>query len=157
MSQDHAKEMKAKAWGSHPVVTIERSASVASAARRMREKHVGGIVVVDQFDDGEIPVGVVTDRDLVIECLAEGLDPNETKVEDIMSDDIITANETSTPESVIHLMQSNGIRRIPLINDRHFLTAIVTLDDLLERDGDGLKDLRSLPKLQRNWERNIRA
>ena len=104
---------------------------VTDAARLMRDKHVGDVVVVDDPQDERIPLGLVTDRDIVVGVLAQGLDPAGTTVMSIMRKPVVIASETEDSADVLTRMRTNGVRRLPVVNGRGGLVGIVTLDDLL--------------------------
>jgi len=99
----------------------------------MRIKHVGDLVVVEDPDGDRIPLGVVTDRDLVIEVLAKGLDPAKTQLKDIMRTPVVVATETEDSTQAIERMRMHGVRRIPVVGEGGALKGIVTLDDLLRQ------------------------
>ena len=121
------------------VVTVTRESSVTEAARMMRERHIGCVVVIESAASG-YPVGIVTDRDLVVEVLAAGIDPVAVTVGDIMSMPLVTARDDGDPLRTLKVMRIRGIRRIPLVDEEGRLTGIAALDDLLEVAGDALFD-----------------
>ena len=112
-------------------VTPEKS--VLEATWAMRENHVGDLVVVEQADDGRrIPIGMLTDRDIVINLIAEGArDLKAERVGEVMSEEIIVAKHDDTAEDALATMEANGIRRLPVVADDGDLFGIVTLDDML--------------------------
>ncbi len=111
------------------VVVTDRNATVMAAARLMRDNHVGAVVVVG--DDSGRPVGIVTDRDMVVEVLACGLDPETILVEDIMLESLHTVSEREGVFTTIRLMREHGVRRLPVVNDTGELEGIISLDDLI--------------------------
>lgn len=114
------------------VATITPDESVQEATWAMRENHVGDLVVVERRDGRDIPRGILTDRDIVIDLIAEGGTKLENeRVGDAMSENLVMAHVDDTPENVIRLMQSNGIRRVPVVTNDDDLFGIVTLDDML--------------------------
>lgn len=117
---------------SRVVVVAERATSLAAAARRMREQHVGCLVVVDATDAGRVVVGILTDRDIVTAVVAEELDARALRVEDVMTADVVTVQETSSFADLLATMRRKGLRRLPVVNARGLLVGVVTLDDLLE-------------------------
>ena len=117
---------------------------VAEAAQLMRGKHVGDLVVVEDPTGERIPIGVVTDRDLVVEVLAKELDPAITKLVDIMRTPVVVAAETEDTAQAIERMRTHGVRRIPVVGEGGALVGIVTLDDLLKQfaaDANALIDV----------------
>lgn len=113
------------------VATIDPGASLADAAARMRDAHVGDLVVTEQRDGATVPVGVVTDRDLVVEVLAAGVDPTELRVGDVMSTEVITVRKDNGLELALRTMHRHGLRRLPVIDAQGALVGIFTLDDVI--------------------------
>jgi len=104
---------------------------VIDAARLMREKHVGDLVVVKELDDEMVPLGIVTDRDVAVEILGRGLDPEKTLVASLMRTPVVVAQESEDSSQAIERMRVHGVRRLPIVDGHGFVTGIVTLDDLL--------------------------
>ncbi|MGQ9686679.1 MAG: CBS domain-containing protein [Thiobacillaceae bacterium] len=113
------------------VVIVSREAPVIEAARLMRQYHVGDLVVVDEPSGRRRPVGIVTDRDIVIEVVAMEVAPETLSVGDIMSAELATVRETEGVFETIRYMRDKGIRRLPVVDRDGWLQGIVTLDDLL--------------------------
>jgi CBS domain-containing protein len=114
-------------------VITTRDTTVATAARLMRHHHVGTLVVVEQMNGGKgVPVGIVTDRDIVIEVMATGLDPNAITVGDIMDQELVTARESEGVLETMQIMRYKGVRRLPIVDKDGRLVGIVSIDDLLE-------------------------
>ena len=114
-------------------VITTRETTVATAARLMRHHHVGTLVVVEQMNGGKgVPVGIVTDRDVVIEVMATGLDPNAITVGDIMGQELVTARESEGVLETMQIMRYKGVRRLPIVDKEGQLVGIVSIDDLLE-------------------------
>jgi CBS domain-containing protein len=114
------------------------------AARLMRHKHVGDLVVVDDPNDARTPLGVVTDRDLVVEVLGNGLDPATTTLASLMHTPVVIAKETDDTSQVIERMRMHGVRRVPVVNDQGAVVGIITLADLLRAfvtDANALLDV----------------
>ena len=98
----------------------------------MRQHHVGDVVVAMRKEDGSpTPVGIVTDRDLVVEVIATELDPAVITVGDIMVSSLAVVNESYGVYETFQAMAEEGVRRMPVINKDGGLVGIVTLDDLL--------------------------
>jgi CBS domain-containing protein len=118
------------------VVVVKGSEELATAAEKMRDEHIGYLVVVDGSGSGRDPIGVLTDRDIVITVMARGVDPRTLKVEDIMTRNPIVVKEADSIESALQAMRSIGVRRVPVVSLRGHLTGVLSLDDVL----DGLAD-----------------
>jgi CBS domain-containing protein len=110
------------------VDTAEAGESAFQAAERMHQRTVGALVIVDE---SSTPIGIVTDRDLVVRLIAAGLDPHMTSVRDVMTPWPKTVLASTPIESILGLMQSGAFRRLPVVNERGQLEGIVTLDDVL--------------------------
>lgn len=124
------------------VVYALRETTVVEAAKLMRSHHVGSVVVVDQIGTGKRkPVGIVTDRDIVVEVTATGLDPKTITAEDIMSSQLATVREEDTVEQTMEMMRFKGVRRLPVVDSDGGLAGIVTIDDLLELVAENLVEL----------------
>ncbi|MBI3898892.1 MAG: CBS domain-containing protein [Gammaproteobacteria bacterium] len=112
------------------VVSIDKDATLLEAAQLMRQHHIGDVVVADSRNGYHVPVGMVTDRDIVIEVVARNLNVNDLSVGDVMSKDIVTAREGDGISETIALMRSSGVRRLPVVSDAGALLGIVSIDDL---------------------------
>ncbi|MEW5943761.1 MAG: CBS domain-containing protein [Pseudomonadota bacterium] len=113
------------------VVSAAKNMPVLDAARLMRQHHIGDLVVVEETDGRRMPLGMVTDRDIVIEIVANKLDCDGLVLGDIMSQELVTARERDGIYETIQLMRLKGVRRIPIVNDQGALVGIVAMDDLL--------------------------
>lgn len=115
----------------HEVITVQRDSTVANAATLMRQHHVGDVIVIEHHKDKTVPIGIVTDRDIVVEIVATGLDSKVITVGDIMVGSLTVVKDSAGVFEAIQLMTSKGIRRLPVVDDSGSLTGIVALDDLL--------------------------
>jgi CBS domain-containing protein len=113
------------------VILAGAADTVVSAARKLRDARVGCIVVVGS---GQV-IGILTDRDIALRVVAEGLDAEHTSVEQIMTRDPVLLDASATLESAVSLMQKHGIRRLPIVNDSKLLLGILTADDLVAQLG----------------------
>jgi CBS domain-containing protein len=136
-------------------VYCEREETVQGAAMLMRKHHVGDLVVVEP--NGErVPVGIVTDRDIVVSVIALGLDPASLLVGDIMTDDLLTTSENDDVYETIERMRYRGIRRVPVVNKAGGLTGIVSADDLLEFLAEEMGELSRISSHQQSHEKRAR-
>ena len=136
---------------SREVVIAQRRDSALEAAKLMRQHHVGDVLVVEH-NSANVPVGIVTDRDLVVEIMASGLNPETIRVEDIMVPGLATVKESAGILEVLQYMRGKGVRRLPVVDDSGSLTGIVTLDDLLELLSEELLELAKLVKHEQKNE-----
>lgn len=104
---------------------------VLAAARLMRTHHVGDLVVVEDPEGDRVPLGVITDRDLVLEVLGNGLDPATATLGNLMQRPVVIANEEEDTSAVIERMHTHGVRRVPVVDGHGAVVGIITLDDLL--------------------------
>jgi CBS domain-containing protein len=103
------------------------------AATIMRTKHVGDVVVVDDGSDECTPVGIVTDRDIVVKVLGNEVDARRVTLGEIMRTPVIVGNHNEEVSDVIPRMRAQRVRRLPVVGPHGRLIGIVTLDDLLRR------------------------
>jgi CBS domain-containing protein len=115
------------------VVVVDRDVRVQEAARLMREHHVGDLVVVEGEGNKAKPVGILTDRDIVVGVVAKDIEHlGILTVGDVISRELVTALFDEDHEEVLHRMRFHGIRRIPVVDSDGSLHGIFTMDDLLE-------------------------
>ncbi len=134
------------------VVVVRSGTSVADAAQLMRAHHVGDVVVVRENGGRNEPVGIVTDRDLVVEVMAEGLDPSTLTVGEIMGQALARVKEDTGVFEAIRYMRDSGVRRMPVVDACGGLAGIVTLDDLLELLAEELMYLSRLTQTEQDKE-----
>jgi CBS domain-containing protein len=115
------------------VVLCSSGTRVLAAARIMRQKHVGDLVVVDDPDGDQTPLGMVTDRDIVVEVLGKELDPRTVTIAEIMRKPAVIANEYEDVSQALDRMKAHGVRRIPIMGEHRKLVGIFAVDDLLRR------------------------
>jgi CBS domain-containing protein len=109
--------------------TTHTDTSVLAAAQQMAAQEVGSLVVTDS---GGRPAGIVTDRDIVVRCLAEELPPGETTVSEIMTRGPVTVWEDTEVEAALETMADKEVRRLVVLDEAERAVGIVSLDDFLE-------------------------
>lgn len=115
------------------VVTAHPQLDVQAAAELMRQEHVGFLVVVpDAPSDPQPPLGVITDRDIVVAVVAKRADPAALRVGEVMSLQPVLVGESDAIDVALRTMRSAGIRRAPVVNGRGEVVGVLSLDDLLE-------------------------
>lgn len=134
------------------VVIAERSVPVAEVAALMRQYHVGDVVVVEAMAGRRRPVGVVTDRDLVVEVMAAGLAPDALKVGDLLGGEIAVVREDEGIFETIRYMRSKGVRRMPVVDREGWLLGIVTLDDLVALLAEEMQQMAALISVEQRHE-----
>ena len=130
------------------VVTCRRDTSVFEAARLMREHHVGDLIVVDERGGDLTPLAVVTDRDLVIEVMAQGLDPEKLQVGDLIVDELVTAFESESVYDAVWHMRGKHVRRLPVTDARGRLTGVLTASDVTRCLADELTEIARIAPAQ---------
>jgi CBS domain-containing protein len=148
--------MKTGAVCNREVVFVERNASITETAQLMRARHVGDLVVIEEKNGRRVPVGIVTDRDLVVEVLAEGVTLDEVVAGDVMSAELVTANEDDDLFDTVKRMRTQGIRRLPVVDRAGALVGIVTVDDLLDLLAEQVSDLARIVQREQTRERERR-
>ena len=133
------------------VITVQRDATVLHAAMLMRQYHVGDVVVTETRNAQCVPIGIVTDRDVVIKLVATELDSAVITVGDIMEPKLTIVKECSGVFEAIQAMTAKGVRRLPVVDDAGGLVGIITLDDLLLLLA---KEFSSLTKLVAREQKN---
>ena len=118
--------MEVKDIMSREVEVIHSNIPVQTAAKKMKTLDVGMLPV----RDGELLVGMVTDRDIVVRAIAGGMDPSKTQVKDILTPDVIYCFEDQDVREAAKLMQQNKIRRLIVLNRDKRLAGIVSIGDL---------------------------
>lgn len=131
---------------------VRREDSIVDVARIMRQWHVGCLVVVENDERGVKPVGIVTDRDLVIDVVAARLNPDTVTVGDIIRRELLTAREQDGLWETLRRMQARGVRRIPVVDTDGYLVGIITQDDVLEILVGELADLVKISERGRSEE-----
>jgi CBS domain-containing protein len=137
------------------VVITEADSSLISAARLMREFHVGDLVVVEPVEDGNRPVGIITDRDMVVKVVAQDLEIHSLTVGDVMSFDLVTGREDEDVWDTLQRMREHGVRRIPVVDHRGMLVGIITSDDLVSLVAEELSDVVRVVRHEEVKEREL--
>jgi len=138
------------------VVTADRSTTIQEAAKLMRDHHVGTLIVAREEDAMPVPIGILTDRDIVVEVVAAAVDQDALTVGDVMSIELTTVQEESSVWDALEIMRSRGVRRLPVVNRRGGLEGILTLDDVLDLLAEAMRDLTGTVTRELEKERTAR-
>lgn len=138
------------------VVVVGEEGSVTEAAKIMREYHVGDVVIVKTRYGKQVPVGILTDRDITLEIVAGNADPEAIRVGDAMTFELTTVFEDDDLMHVIEVMRSHGIRRVPVVDADEALVGILTVDDIVDLLSEVMVDLAHLVDSQRRREARVR-
>jgi CBS domain-containing protein len=126
------------------VVSITRSASLIDVARLMCDRHVGAVVIVGSTSDQCIPVGIITDRDVVRAQLPRVADLSRVQAGEGMTRDPLVLTEDESVENAIRHMRARGVRRAPVVSATGALVGIVSTDDLLGQLAEMVTSLAQL-------------
>jgi CBS domain-containing protein len=132
------------------VDTADSKECARAAARRMATRCVGTLVILDRE---KRPVGILTDRDLAVRVLAEGLNPDTTPVADVMTLHPTTVNENTSIEDVLALMRAKSVRRLPVVERQGRLVGLVSVDDVLAQLAEEFRHLGKL--LEKSSPKNL--
>jgi len=113
------------------VATASPDSTLEEVASMMKEEDAGAIPVLDN----DQLVGIITDRDIVLRCIAEGKDPTETNVEDILTDNLFTIEPDADLDEAARLMAERQIRRLPVVEDGELL-GVISLGDIAVKEPD---------------------
>jgi CBS domain-containing protein len=136
----------------HEVVCASRETTVTEAAALMRKHHIGDVIVAEQRGEKQVPVGIVTDRDIVVEVIAAGIDPSTLKLGDLNLGKLVTIGEGATYAQTVSKMSVEGVRRMPVVKPDGTLAGIITLDDMLWQLAGPLAALAGLSGRGRQFE-----
>ena len=106
-----------------------RQAAAQEVARRMAENNVGAVVVQDEA--GGAPAGVITDRDIAVRCVADGLDPDQMRAEDLMSSPVRTVYEHVPIDQALARMAEASTRRLVVVGEGNAVAGMLCLDDVV--------------------------
>jgi CBS domain-containing protein len=119
--------MKLAAIMTGGIETITPHASLAEAAKKMASQDIGSLPVCDQ---PRRVVGIITDRDITVRAVARGMDPNQTRVEDVMTRDVLSCSSESEVEDACELMEKRQVRRLLVTGQDEVPVGIVSLGDI---------------------------
>lgn len=156
MNEVNDKQMTAAAFCRSQVVTTSGDTGLIEAAALMRDNHVGSLVVTEQNKGRASPVGVVTDRDIVVQIIAFNIPCEDVLVRELISHDFYTVNGQQNIFSVLKYMQQTGVRRLPVVDDLGGLMGIITFDDLVAILAIELADLTQVIKHEQIIEKRMR-
>jgi CBS domain-containing protein len=126
------------------VICADTETTITAAAKLMRQYHIGDVIVTREEQGRRVPLGIVTDRDVVIGVIAPELNPNTLTVGDIMSTSLITAIENEDVFDAVQRMRNKGVRRIPIVQEDGGLIGILSIDDVIEILSEEMNQLARL-------------
>ena len=138
------------------VISVQTADTVRHAAELMRKYHVGNLTVTDGQDGRSVLVGVVTDRDIVVEVVARKSDLDRLTVGDIMTRHPLVAHERDSIVSTLDAMSELGVRRVPVMNEEDALVGVLALDDLFQILASQIHNMAAIVGTQRLNESKTR-
>lgn len=134
------------------VVSIPRSHTLQQAARLMRHYHVGALLVTEDEPDVDRAIGIVTDRDLVVQAMAEGVHPGELTVDGVMTPEIAGVTENADAHEAMVTMRDLGVRRLAVTGDGGAVVGILSLDDIVDAMSIEMENLAGVIRSERGRE-----
>lgn len=138
------------------VVVAGRGTTAREAAKLMAQHQVGNLVVIEETGGRTLPVGIVTDRDIVRNVVAEDLDPTVFTLSDLIARELVTATEDQGVFECMQNMRINGIRRMPVVDRYGGLVGIISLDDLIQLLAEEMGELGKLISREQAHEAEIK-
>jgi CBS domain-containing protein len=141
------------------VITVREGDELVAASALMREQHVGYLVVVESSRaEGPVkPIGILTDRDIVVGILAKGVDPQSVTVGDVMTRRPVVLEESQSFDAALEAMRRIGVRRIPVVAAGGQLIGVLSLDEVVEHLARQLLEVSSCIRSELNREQMLRA
>ena len=149
--------MKAGELCNREVVTATREMSILDAARLMRDYHVGSLIIVESTENRKEAVGILTDRDIVIEVIAEAVGLDEVTIGDVMSYALLKVSDEESVFETAQRMRARGVRRVPVISGTGELVGILALDDILSLLSEELSLLTKVTSRESEQEKKKRT
>jgi CBS domain-containing protein len=137
---------------SEDIVTIQKNESLQTAAHLMRDHHVGTVVVVEGSGRSSRPIGILTDRDIVLRVVAEDREARSIPVSEVMTKQLVTVREDEGLFDVISVMRDHGVRRVVVIDSKGNLCGLVSTDELIQMLGEEISSFGKLFELQSERE-----
>ncbi|MGD8325212.1 MAG: CBS domain-containing protein [Gammaproteobacteria bacterium] len=134
------------------VATIDSQASVQEAAELMRHEHVGDLIVTELRNELTVPIGVITDRDIVIEIVARKAEPSQIRVGDTVWRELLALREDAGIAYALRAMHRAGVRRAPVVKATGALSGVLAIDDVLEHLADLLGEVAGTIRAQQAAE-----
>jgi CBS domain-containing protein len=132
-------------YSSEEAVTVERGFGLLETAKLMRDHHVGCVVVVDEATGQKQPIGILTDRDIVVGVLAQtDRQLHLVRAEDVMTRNPLQANAADDLSDTLMAMRAKGVRRVPVVSAEGSLVGVLSFDDVLDYVHDEVTDLARL-------------
>ncbi len=139
------------------IITVEVSVDIAAAAEVMRENKIGYLIVTNKANGNRTPVGVITDRDIVVKILAKDVNPHALTAGDVMTREPLVAREDDGISETLHRMRVLGVRRVPVVNARGQIAGVLSIDDAIDHLVSQLADVAGAARNQPRVKKRSRA
>ncbi|HZP91562.1 MAG TPA: CBS domain-containing protein [Burkholderiales bacterium] len=137
---------------SRNIVRVPRSSTLRDAAILMRDYHVGALLVTEDAPNEDRVMGIVTDRDLVLQAMAEGIGPDDATIGEVMTPDLVTIEGEADLHEAMETMRENGVRRLAVTADSGALVGVVSFDDVVDALAAEVGSLAGILKSEREFE-----
>ena len=124
--------------------------TVSDVAQLMKKEDIGPVLIVSDKANGKRLVGIVTDRDLAIKVVGEGRDPKKTKVEEVMTEKVITCRMDDDVQNAMKAMAQYQLRRIPVVDNAGMLVGIISQADLATRVNEPKKTAEVVKEISKD-------
>jgi CBS domain-containing protein len=141
----------------HKVITVDRKIDIAAAASVMRDNHIGYLIVTDARSGGSTPIGVITDRDIVVKVMAKDVDPHTLTVGDVMTPEPLTAADDDGISETLRRMRRLGVRRVPVVGPGGKLSGVLSIDDVVDHVVGQLSEVSGSMRNELNFERTLQT
>lgn len=138
------------------VITVDRDIDITAAAGVMRDNHIGYLIVTNARSGGGAPIGVITDRDIVIKVTAKDVDPHTVTVGDVMTPEPLTAADDDGISETLHRMRRLGVRRVPVVGPRGYVSGVLSIDDVVDHLVAQLSDVAGSIRNEEKFELTLR-
>jgi len=138
------------------VATVAAKTDVADAAKLMRDQHVGDLIVTEPRGGQTVPIGILTDRDIVVGVIAKRVEPGSVTVGDVMTRKVLTVREDASLEFALREMRRHGVRRAPVVRANGGLVGVIAFDDIIQHLAVQLGRLADLIRLEQDAETKAR-
>ena len=138
------------------VATVGAGEGVVDAAALMRKEHVGDLIVIERRGSANVPIGILTDRDIVVGVVAKRVSPDSVTVGDAMTRELLTVREDASLEFALREMRRYGVRRAPVVRANGDLVGVIALDDVIQHLAVQLSRLADVIRLEQDAETHAR-
>jgi predicted transcriptional regulator len=144
--------MDVNSVANHNVSIVEAHTGIVDAAAQMRAEHVGDLIVVAHRTGRRVPIGILTDRDIVTSIVAKGVSPNDVTVADAMTAGLLRVRSDNGLEFALGEMRRVGVRRAPVVDENDNLIGVISIDDVIDHLAVQLGHIADIVRLGQHTE-----